>query len=83
VRYTKRIYHDSLFSESAIGAAIGVGVGWLGESVLRSALPDSQPSDLSTFLIPVGLILAIALLASYIAARRATRIDPVAALRIE
>jgi putative ABC transport system permease protein len=66
-----------------IGTAIGAGAGWLGDSLVRSALPEMQPSDLWTFLIPAGAVFAVALLASYIPARRATRIDPVAALRAE
>ena len=66
-----------------IGTAIGAGAGWLGDSLVRSALPDIQPSDPWTILLPAGAVLAVALLASYIPARRATRIDPVAALRVE
>jgi ABC-type lipoprotein release transport system permease subunit len=60
-----------------------VGVGWLGDGLLRSALREVQPSDAWTFVIPAGAVLAVALLASYIPARRATRINPVAALRVE
>jgi predicted permease len=66
-----------------VGTAVGAGAGWLGHGIVRSALPEILPADPWTILIPAGAVLAVALLASYIPARRATRIDPVIALRAE
>lgn len=66
-----------------IGIAAGLITARIGERLVRSALPDVQPVDLRSGVIAAAAILALACLASYVPARRATRIDPVAALRTE
>lgn len=68
---------------SLFGMAIGV-VAALGlMRLLRGLLYEVQTSDLGTFAIVVGTLFVVALLASYIPARRATRVDPLVALRYE
>jgi predicted permease len=66
---------------------IGVGIGVVAAisvgSVLRSFLYGVVPYDVSTIIAVSVLLLASGLFASYIPARRASRIDPVKALRWE
>jgi putative ABC transport system permease protein len=63
------------------GIAIGL-VGAMGLTrVLTNQLFDVSPTDPVTFASIASLFLVVALGASYIPARRATRIDPIAALR--
>jgi predicted permease len=66
-------------------AIIGIVVGVLAASVLtksmQSVLFDIQPSDPITFIEVAVVLLAAALLASWLPARRALAIDPVSALR--
>ena len=67
----------------AIGAVFGVGLSLLGARWAASLLFRVTPYDPSTLAASVALLAVIALGASYLPARRATRIEPVAALRAD
>ena len=65
------------------GAAIGLAAAFVLTRSMGTLLFGVTPTDPLTFiLVPLGLAL-VALVASYLPARRATRVDPVAALRAE
>ena len=66
-----------------VGLVIGVGGALALTRVLRSLLYGLSPSDLMTFVAVSLLLIVVGLVACYIPARRATKIDPVRALRYE
>jgi predicted permease len=66
-----------------IGTAIGVIAALLLTRLMSSQLFGVTATDPITFLSVSGLIIFVALLACYIPARRATRVDPMVALRYE
>jgi ABC-type antimicrobial peptide transport system permease subunit len=68
---------------TAAGAAIGVAVAFVVVGRLSGLLFAVSPRDLSVFTLAPLTLVASGLLASYIPARRATRVDPVVALRGE
>jgi len=66
-----------------VGVGIGVAAGALLSQVLRSLLFGISTLDPVTFAGGAALFVAVALAASYLPARRATRVDPMTALRAE
>jgi predicted permease len=67
----------------SLGVVIGVGGALVCTRVLRSLLFDLTPSDPVTYVTIVAVLGAAAIVASWIPARRASRVDPVVALRAE
>jgi predicted lysophospholipase L1 biosynthesis ABC-type transport system permease subunit len=66
---------------ASLGVAVGVA-GALGLTrLMNSLLFDVKPTDAPTFMAIAALLMFVALLASYIPARRATKVDPLVALR--
>ncbi len=62
------------------GTLLGLIVALFSTSVLRSVLYEVSALDVPIFLFVTFILAAVALLASYIPARRATRADPMVAL---
>jgi putative ABC transport system permease protein len=65
------------------GIAIGLAAAWAITQVLRGVLIGVSPHDPVTFAAIAALMAAIALIASYLPGRRATRVDPADTLRAE
>jgi len=74
-------------SQGALLAAIGIGIGLAGAlaftRLLTSLLSGVRVTDPLTYALVSLLLLAVALLASYLPARRASQVDPLIALRYE
>ncbi|MCL4178176.1 MAG: ABC transporter permease [Verrucomicrobia bacterium] len=66
-----------------IGVAVGLAAAGGLTGFLTSLLYGVRPIDPATFAAVSGLLLGVAVLASYLPARRAARVDPVVALRCE
>jgi hypothetical protein len=75
------IRHGMLLT--SMGLAIGLGASLLLTPVLQSFLIDLPAGDPGTFAGVSMVLIVIALLACYLPARRATKIDPIATLRTE
>jgi predicted permease len=68
---------------AAIGIALGAGVSLALARVINSLLFATSATDPLTFAVMVALLATVALVAGYLPARRASRIDPMRALRAE
>jgi ABC-type antimicrobial peptide transport system permease subunit len=65
------------------GAAIGIALAYLFGRLLAGFLFGVQPHDLGTMFAVTVLLLACGLVAAYLPARTASRVDPMQALRGE
>jgi putative ABC transport system permease protein len=68
---------------AALGVLIGIGASLAITRLISTLLFGISATDPLTFVAVIALLSAVALLASYIPARRATRVDPLIALRYE
>jgi predicted permease len=68
---------------AAAGAALGAVLAFVAARYVESLLFDTPARDPLAFAAATGTILAVAILATLLPARRATRVDPVTALRAE
>jgi ABC-type antimicrobial peptide transport system permease subunit len=66
---------------STLGIAAGVAGAVALTRTIRGMLYGVGPADVTTFVVVTSVLLAACALAAFIPARRATRIDPVEALR--
>jgi putative ABC transport system permease protein len=71
------------FVLTAIGVLVGIGAALGLTRLMATLLFGVQPTDAVTFLSVSALLAAVALAASYIPALRATKVDPMKALRYE
>ena len=65
------------------GIALGTAAALVATKVVESLLYGVKANDTASFAIAAGLVLAVAMLAVAIPARRAMGVDPVRALRYE
>jgi predicted permease len=66
---------------AAVGVAIGAGAAWMLAGVLRAVLNDERATDPTVFVATAVSVLAVTLVACYVPARSAGRVDPMIVLR--
>jgi predicted permease len=67
----------------AVGLVLGAGLAYAGSRTIENRLFGVAPQDPGTLALAVGLLIAVALSAAYLPARRAASLDPMTALRQE
>jgi ABC-type antimicrobial peptide transport system permease subunit len=67
----------------AIGIVIGLAGSWFATRLISTFLFQITPTDALTFGMAAAMLAVTALVAVWIPARRAARVDPVKSLRVE
>jgi ABC-type antimicrobial peptide transport system permease subunit len=68
---------------AALGVAIGIPVSLAAARLIESVLYGLKTTDSATIAFAALVMLAVAALAAYLPARRASKVDPMVALRYE
>jgi putative ABC transport system permease protein len=79
----RRLVLRNAMNMAVTGIAAGILAAVFATRLLGTALYEVRPLDPPTFAAVAATLLAVALLASFVPARRATRVDPIQALRTE
>jgi ABC-type antimicrobial peptide transport system permease subunit len=66
---------------TAVGVLFGLGAAFVLTRMMRALLFETTPTDPATFVTVAAVIGLVAMLACFVPARRATRVDPLATLR--
>jgi ABC-type antimicrobial peptide transport system permease subunit len=82
-REVKRLILRQAMWPVVIGALVGIAGCAAVSQILKSMLFGISPHDPLAFVVVPLVLLSVALLASYIPARRATKVDPMVSLRYE
>jgi putative ABC transport system permease protein len=76
----KLVLRQSL-SMISVGVVLGGIAAWQAGRLLQTLVEGAQPTGFSTFALTIPVLVAAAMLASFLPARRAGRTDPMRALR--
>lgn len=68
---------------AGIGGGVGLAGAWLLKAAISGLLYGVEGSDAVSFLAALFILLAAAVLACYLPARRAAKVDPISAIRYE
>ena len=64
-----------------VGAGLGAVAAFAAGRVMQKLVEGMQPGGVGTFAVMIPVLVIAAMIASFVPARRASRVDPVKALR--
>ena len=76
-----RLVFGNAMSTTITGVALGLGAAFALTRLLRSLLYQISPTDPIVFAAIPLLLISVAVIATYLPARRATKVNPISALR--